>query len=189
MDYPATHPVILQFNKLPCINHFEPPSRQSCQWKPFFLDSHCITVGTPWLITGLLVHWGQNHGIQYLVKNSWGLENWPRLRGCPPMLPLCMNFLGCDTPHPLLKPASLHELTQVWGMWCTSSLPSLLTDLHTFYAFFIMIQFKKNWVCTPHSPLGPALPTLRSHFCCSSYAMKPNPMGIEQSYHSRKITT
>ena len=26
-DYPATRSVILLYNKLPCINHFQPPSR------------------------------------------------------------------------------------------------------------------------------------------------------------------
>ena len=35
-DYPVTHPVILSYNKLPCINHFQPPSRPSCKWKPSF---------------------------------------------------------------------------------------------------------------------------------------------------------
>ena len=35
-DYPATHPVILSYNNLPCINHFQPPSRPLCPWKPNF---------------------------------------------------------------------------------------------------------------------------------------------------------
>ena len=44
------------------------------------------------LITGLLVLWGQNYGIQYLVKNAWILENLPTFRDAPPTLPLCMNL-------------------------------------------------------------------------------------------------
>ena len=55
------------------------------------------------LITGLLVLWGQNYGIQYLVKNAWVLENLPRFRGCTPNpIPLheFAPFLGCETPPP-----------------------------------------------------------------------------------------
>ena len=93
MDYPATHPVILSYNKLPCINHFQPPSRPSCQGKPNFKQRfHQLQLVRHDLITGLLVLWGQNYWIQYLVKNAWVLENWPRFRGCTPTLPLCMNL-------------------------------------------------------------------------------------------------
>ena len=84
------------------------------------------------------------------------------------------QFLGCETPllPALLKPASLHGFTQVWGMWCTSSPPPLLMDLYTFYVFLIRIQFKKKVDMTHHPSLGPALPTLRSHLYCCSYGMK-----------------
>ena len=51
---------------------------------------------------GLLILWGQNYGIQYLVKKRTGLENWPRFRGW--CLPLCMNFpsskVAKHNPHP-----------------------------------------------------------------------------------------
>ena len=151
---PATHPDILSYNKFPCISHFQPPSRPSCQWKPNFKQrfhqKHSVHIVLQLvrhdLITGLLVLWGQNYGIQYLLKNAWVLENWPRFRGCTPNpthLHEFAQFLGC-APHPpptLLKTASLHEFTQEWGMWSTSSSPPLFTDLHTFYAFFIRIQF------------------------------------------------
>ena len=59
---PATHPVILSYNKPPCINHFQPPSRPSCQWKPNFKQRFhgsikytrftLYTVGTPWFNHG-----------------------------------------------------------------------------------------------------------------------------------------
>ena len=49
--------------------------------------------------------------------------------------------------------------------------PTLLTDLQTFYAFFIMTQFKKIGRVPPPS-MCPALRILRSHFYCCSYAMK-----------------
>ena len=94
----------------------------------------------------------------------------------------------------LLKPASLREFTQVWGLWCTSTLPLLLTDLHTFYAFFIRTQFKKIGCAPPHPPpLGPALPIFRSHLYCCSYAMKPdgrraNHIIVEKSWPNRKET-
>ena len=92
----------------------------------------------------------------------------------------------------LLEPACLHEFTQVWGMWCTSSPPPLLTDLHTFYAFFIRTQFKKIG-CVPPPPLGAALPTLRSQLYCWSCAMKPdgrraNHIIVEISWPNRKET-
>ena len=66
MDYPATHPVILSYNKLPCINLFQPPSRPSCQWKPNFKQRfhqiHSVHIVLPLvrhdLITGLIVLWG-----------------------------------------------------------------------------------------------------------------------------------
>ena len=98
--YPATHPVILLYNKLPCINHFQPPSRPLCQRKPNFKQRfhqiHLVHIVLQLvshdLITGLQVLWGQNYGIQYPVKNTWDLENWPRFRGCTPTLPVCMNL-------------------------------------------------------------------------------------------------
>ena len=112
MDYPATHSVILSYNKLPYINHFQPPSRPSYQWKPNFKQSfhqiHSVHIVLQLvrhdLITGLLVLRGQNYGIQYLVKNAVVLENWTRFRGCTPNpTPLheFAQFLGCETPpHP-----------------------------------------------------------------------------------------
>ena len=99
------------------------------------------------------------------------------------------------TPTPiLLKPASLHEFTQVWGMWCTSSPPPLFTALHTFYAFFIRTQFKKKGYPPPPPPPPPRLgPALRSHLYCCSYAMKPdgrraNHIIVEKSWPNRKET-
>ena len=149
---PATHPVILLYNKLPCTNHFQPPSRPSCQWKPNFKQMFhqirsvhiVLQLVRHDLITGLLVLWGQIYGIQYLVKNAGVLENWPMFKGCTSSrTPLheFAQFLGCEPLHYLLKSASLHEFTQVWVMWCTSSAPPLFTDLHAFYAFFIRTQF------------------------------------------------
>ena len=61
-------------------------------------------------------------------------------------------------------------------MWCISSPSPLLTNLHTFYAFFIRSQFKTIG-CPPPRPrpcLGTALLTLRSHLYCCSYEMKPD---------------
>ena len=97
MDYPA-HPVILSYNKLPCINRFQSPSRLSCQWKPDFKQRfhqiHSVYIVLRLvrhdLMTVLLVPWSQNDGIQYLVI----LENWPN------HTPLheFVQFLGCD-PH------------------------------------------------------------------------------------------
>ena len=91
----------------------------------------------------------------------------------------------------LLKPASLREFTQVWGMWCTSTTPLLLTDLHTFNAFFIRTRLKNLDVPPPPHPPGPALPILRSHLYCCSYAMKPdgrraNQHIVEKSWPNRK---
>ena len=189
MDYPATHPVILPYNKLHCINHFQPPSRPSCQWKPKFKQRfhqiHSVHIVLQLvrydLITGLQVLWGQNYGIQYLEKNAWVLENWPRFRGWHPQpYPsawIC-PVLRLWSPTPtLLKPASMHEFTQVWGMWCTSSPPPLLTELHTFYAFIIGSQLKIIGCASPPPPprpLRPALPTLRPHLYSCSCTMKPD---------------
>ena len=58
------------------INHFQPSSRPSCQWKPNFKQRfhqiHSVHIVLQLirhdLITGLLVLLGQNYGIQYLVK-------------------------------------------------------------------------------------------------------------------------
>ena len=93
--------------------------------------------------------------------------------------------------QPLLKPASLQEFTQVWGMWCTSSSqPCLRTCIP--FTHFSLGPSLKNWVC-PLPPLGPALPTLRSHLYCCSYAMKPdgrraNHIIVENSWLNRKET-
>ena len=114
---PATHPVILSYNKLHCTNHFQPPSRPSCQWKPNFKQRfhqiHSVHIVLQLirhdLITGLLVLWGQIYGIQYLVKNAWVLENWPLFRGCTHnRTPLheIVQFLGCD-PFPPPTPTLL----------------------------------------------------------------------------------
>ena len=58
------------------------------------LSENLESLGYYCLITGLLVLWGHNYGIQYLVKNAWALENLPRFRGCtpPPTLPLCIDL-------------------------------------------------------------------------------------------------
>ena len=42
MDYPATHPVILLYNKLLCINHFQPLSRPSSNFKQKFHQIHSV---------------------------------------------------------------------------------------------------------------------------------------------------
>ena len=182
---PATHPVILLYNKLPCINHFQPPSRPSCQWKPNFKQRfykiHSIHTVLQLvrqdLITGLLVLWGQIYGIQCLVKNAWDLQNWPRFRECnpnPTPLHEYAKFLGCDpTPLPppttLIKPASLHEFTQVWDMWCTSSPTPLFMDRHTVYEFLLGPTFEKNG-CALLLWVRP----------CLHYIMHWNPMGAKQ---------
>ena len=94
--------------------------------------------------------------------------------------------LGCDSPPPLttttlLKPASLHEFTQV----CTSSPPPLFTDLHTFYAFFIRTQFKIIG-CAPPTPSGsgPAYITISSLLLQLRSETRWAP---SKSYHSREI--
>ena len=150
MNYPATHLVIVSYNKLLCINHFHPPYWPSCQWKPNFKQRfhqiHSVHIE-------LQFHHGFTSTLRpklwNLVKNAWVLKNWPRLGDIPQLYPLheFSQFLST-----LLKSASLHEFTQVWGMWCTSSPPLPLMDLHTLYAFFIRTQLKKI-ECAP--TLGP----------------------------------
>ena len=112
-----------------------------------------------------------------LVKNACVLENWPRFRGCTPKPTLLHEFTQflVVTPPPLttttlLKPASLHEFTQVCGMWCTSSPPPLFTDLHTFYALI---------GCAPPHPLW-VRPCLHYDLIFIAAVTQWNPMGTEQ---------
>ena len=129
------------------------------------------------------------------MKNTWVLENWPRFKGCTlNTTPLheFAQFLGCEPLHPrptLVKPASLHEFTQLWGMFCTSSSPPLFTDLHTVYTFFIRTQFKKKIICDPpHPTLGssPAYITISSLLLQLHNETRWAP---SKSYYSRKIMT
>ena len=157
MDYPATHPVILSYNKLPCINHFQPPSRPSCQWKPNFkqrfhqihsvhivlqLARHDLITGTSTLRPKL---WNPVSS-----ENAWVLENWPRFRGCPsnpPPLHEFAQFLGCEPPAPHTHTHPAKTCLSAWifpGMRHVMhflTTPTLLTNLQTFYAFFIRTQF------------------------------------------------
>ena len=96
--------------------------------------------------------------------------------------------------HTLPKPAFLREFTQVWGMWCTC-LRTCIPFTH-----FSLGPSLQKWVCRtppprrPHPPpLGTALPTMRSHLYCCSYAMKPdgcraNHIMVEKSWPNRKET-
>ena len=163
---PAAHPVILSYNKLPCINPFQPPSRPSCQWKPNFKQRfhqiHSVHIVLQLvrhdLITGLLVLWGQNYGIQYLVKNAWVLENRHMFTGCTPNpTPLheFAQFLDCDPP-PRPNPVKTC-IYPVIGYVMHFLIPPLFTDLHTFYAFFIRTQFLKNGRAPPHLWVRPCL--------------------------------
>ena len=127
------------------------------------------------------------------MKNAWGLENLSRFRGCTPNpTPLheFAQFLGCETPHP-------HPAKTCLSAWIYPGLgyvmhfhtPPLLTDLHTFYAFFFRTHFKKHWVCPP--PLDPALPTLRPHiYWCSKLwnETRAEQIIVEKSWPNRKET-
>ena len=214
---PATHQVILLYNKLPCFNHFQPPSRPSCHWKlnfkPRFHQKHSVHIVLEWvrhdLNTGLLVLWGQNYGIQYLVKRTLGFKKiCPGLEDATPNpTPLheFPQFLGCDPP-PSSHPAKTCLFAWIYpGMGYVMHFltPPLFTDLHNFYAVFFRTKFKTNWVChhqpspppaaSPPHTLRPALPTLLSHLYCCSYAMKPdgrrtNHIIVEKSRPDRKET-
>ena len=172
MEYSA-HPVIQSYNKLPCVNHFQPPSRPSCQWKPNFKQRfhqiHSVHIVLRLvrhdLITGLLVLWSQNYGIQYLVKNAWILENWPSFRGCTP------------------KPSPLHEFAQFVA----------LRTCMPFTHFSLGPTLKKNGCAPPpthplhtHSGYGPAYITISSLLLQLRNESRWVP---SKSYHSRKIMT
>ena len=205
MDYPATYPVILSYNKLPCINHFQPPSRPSCQWKPNFKQMlhriHSVHIVLQLvlhdLVTGLLVLWGQNYGIQYLVENAWGLENWPRFSGCTQTYPSAWisPVLRLWTPTPCLNLPLCMNLPR-YGVCDALAHPQpCLRTCIPFTHFSLGPSLKKIGVAPTHPapPPSRALPTLWSHLYCCSYAMKPdgrraNHTIVEKSWPNRKET-
>ena len=68
--------------------------------------------------------------------------------------------------------------------------PCLLTCIP--FTHFSLGRSLKNGCASPPT-LGPALPTLRSHIYCCSYAMKPDRRGanhiiVEKSWYNRKET-
>ena len=103
------HPVIMPYNKLSCINHFQPPSRPSCQWKPNFKQRfhqiHSVNNVLQLVRHDLLVLWGQNYGIQYLEKNAWVLKLGPDLGDAPQPYPFAWicPVLRLWPPPPLAK--------------------------------------------------------------------------------------
>ena len=172
MDYPATHPVILSYNKLPCINHFQPPSRPLCQWKPNFkqrfdqIHSVHIVLQFNHVFTSTLrpTLWNPVSS-----EKSRGFRKFAQVKGmhCQPypsawFYPVLRLW---NTPSPtLLKPASLHEFTQVLGNVMHFLTP---TPAGPAYLLFSLGPSLKN-IGVSHPPLGPALPTLCSHiYWCS----------------------
>ena len=77
------------------------------------------------------------------------------------------QFLGCEPPT-LLKPASCMNFP---GYVVCDALPHPHPCI-PFTHFSLGLSLKKLGV--PQPSLGPALPTLRSHLYCCSYAMKPD---------------
>ena len=115
-------------------------------------------------------------------EKRMGFKNWPRFRGCTPNptpLHAFAQFLGCDPPP---SPNTCMNLT--WYGVCDALLhphPCLRTCI-PFKHFSLGPRVLKMGVPPPPT-LGPALPTIRSHLYCCSYAMKPdgrraNPIGI-----------
>ena len=78
------------------------------------------------------------------------------------------HFLGCETPSP---PNSMHEFTQIWGIWCTSSPPACLQTFIPFTHFALGPSLKKMGAPSPTSGSGPAYITISSLLL--QYAMKP----------------
>ena len=204
---PAIHPVILLYNKLPNINHFQPPSRPSCQWKPNFKQRfhqiHSVHIVLQLvchdLVTGLLVLWGQTYGIQSLVKNaSWVLENWLR----QPSAWICPVLMLWTTPGhpppprpPIPTPTPTHPAkTCRLFEWIYPGMGYVMHFLIPipFYGAAYLLHifhydpFKKNG-CAPPPPHPPT--TLRSHLYCCSCAMKPDGRQANHNFHSRKIMT
>ena len=121
------------------------------------------------------------------MKNAWVLEKWPRFRGCTPN-PITLHefaqFLGCESSTLLNLPLCMN--LPRYGV--CDALPQPHPCLRTCISF---THFSLG--PSAPSPLGPVLPTLRSHLYCCSYAMKPdgrraNHIIVEESWPYRKAT-
>ena len=143
---PATHPVILSYIKLPCINHCQPPSRPSCQWKPNFKQRlhqiHSVHIVLQlvrhYLITGLLVLCGQNYGIQYQAKNSWVLNIGPGLGDAPQpyssawICPVLRLWSFPPPPPPTATP-DLDSCRKAMGIFLITSISYFCINIWKFY--------------------------------------------------------
>ena len=136
---------------------------------------------------------------QYLVKNAWVLENWPRFTGCTPnptSLHEFAQFLGCDSPPPPHK----HRAKTCLLAWIYPGIGYVMHFLPP------PLFWLGTCILFTHFSLGPSLkkmdvpqplwvrPFLHYDLIFNATVMQCNPMGAEQiisvekSWPNRKET-